>query len=99
MFRARSALLNRGQAAICVHMACAAAISQFADRIADIGILVFLVWAGLVVTGVAAGTIRLECRVSPCYDFSVRLVTIRTLRRAAMIQRLVRCSRVAEIVR
>ena len=99
MLRARPVLLNRGQAAVCVHMTCAAAIPQLADRIADIGVFVFLVWAGLVVTRVAAGTIRLECRVSPCYDFSVRLVAIRTLLRAAMIQRLVRRSRVAEIVR
>ena len=60
VFRAWPILIDRRQRGIGVDVAGSRAVAQLADRVAPVGIFVFLVRVRFVVIGVASGTIRLE---------------------------------------
>ena len=99
MLRTWPILLNRRHVSVGVYMTRAAAVSQFTDRIRAIRVFRLLVRAGLVVTGMTAGTVRLECRISPRNNFGVGLMTGGAEQITAMIQRFERCGPVTEFVR
>ena len=67
----------------------AGAISQFANRVPHVRVLLLLVRTGLVVSSMATRTIGLEGRIAPVDGLGVVLVARRTQQVGAMIQRLV----------
>jgi len=99
MLRTWPTLLDRGHVSVGVYVARAAAVSQFTDRILAIRVFRLLVRAGFIVTRMAAGTVRLESRVSPRNNFGIGLVTLGTEQVAAVIQRFERCRSMAELIR
>ena len=99
MLRTWPILLDRSQVGVGVYVARAAAVSQLTDRILAIRVFRLLVRAGLIVTRMTAGTVRLERRISPRNDLGVGPMTGGARQVAAMIQRLKRRRSVTEFVR
>ena len=99
MFRPRPVLFDRRQCRVCVDMTGARAVTQLADRVQHIGILVLLVRPGLEVSCVTSGTVGLERRIAPGDLFRVVLMTGGAWKIAGMIQRLIRQSHVPVIKR
>ena len=79
-------------------MAGASAITQLADRVPDIRVLVFLMRVGSEVVSVAAGAIGLVSGVRPVHGLRIVLVTVRAREIAAMIEGLVRKTHVPVVV-
>lgn len=77
----------------------ARAVTQLADRVQHIGILVLLVRPGLEVSCVTSGTVGLERRIAPGDLFRVVLMTGGTWKIAGVIQRLIGQSHVPVIMR
>ena len=91
--------LNCCQVTVRVHVTGTRTVSEFAYRIAHIGVLVLLMWVGLIVAPVAAGTIRLKCREPPGDGFGIRLMASRARQIDTVIKWFVSKHRVAELIR
>jgi len=99
VFRAWPVLLDRGHAAVRINMTRTGAVLEFTHRIMGFRALVFLVWSGLVIAGVAAGAIVLKRRKLPGNGFCIGSVTLRASQVVAVIERFVKQCRVTELVR
>jgi hypothetical protein len=99
MLRAWPVLLDGIEIAIVVDVASAATVSQLAGGVLDIRGLAFLVRALFVISGVTAGTVWLERRVTPGQLLRVALVTFCALQVATMILGFIRQGRVTIISR
>ncbi len=90
MFRPWPVLLDCCHRRVCVDVTGTRAITQFAYRVADVRIFVFLVWSRPVIVGMASCTVRLVRGSRPGHRVGVALVTRGAGEIAAMVQRLVR---------
>ena len=86
VFGTGSIFLDRGHAGVGVHVTGACAVSKFAHRVRDVGVLIFLVRPRLEVTGVASGAVRLECRRWPYDRVCIVLVALRAQQVATVIK-------------
>ena len=90
MLGSGSSVLDRRQRRVAVDMACAGAVTKFADGIRDIGVFRFLVRTSLEITGMTASAVRLIGRKLPDHGVAVVLMTFSAGEVAAVILRLVR---------
>jgi hypothetical protein len=95
MFRSRAILLDRCEIGIGIHVAGTGAVAKLTSGILNIRVLRFFVRAGFVITRVATGTVRLECRELPVNNLGVALVTFCASQIIPVILRLVRQARMA----
>ena len=99
MLGAAPVLLDGRERRIGIHVASTGTITQFTCGVLDRRIFGFLMWTGLIVSGMAAGAIWLECRELPINHLGVALVTRGTSKVAAVIERFVWQARVAVVSR
>jgi len=83
-----SSLFDSSQTTIGIYVTCTRTVSQLADRVTDVRVLMFFVGTRFVIVGMAPGAIRLETCGLPNHRLAVALVTAGTCHAKSMVSRI-----------